>query len=208
MSRHRARPGVEPLDSRLVMSASHPALAAPLVHPAAVAPAFTADDLRAFADAYLSSRGDSNFNPAYDVNHNGKIGQGDALPILRALAPISPRVPPRLELALAPGDQVSGHHPANSGGVTRKATVTIIGRTTPNAIVFLDQPTPQTKATTATGNFRFQGGALVSDSQGYFAQTIALGKLGHSGSLTNNAFLVKDPFGRHMERAFPVLRIR
>ncbi len=207
MHRPRVRPGVESLDQRLVMSVSHPTVSAPI--PAtAVARAFTPADLQSFADAYLSVRGDSNFNPTFDFNGNGKIGQGDALPLLRALAPITPRVPPRLDIALAPGQQVVGHHPANSGGVTRLAIVTVVGKTTPNAIIFLDGPTAHTKGNQSTGNFKYEGGALASDSQGYFSYPVTLGTLSHSGSLTGTAFLAKDPFGRHMVRAFPILRIR
>jgi len=205
--RHGVRPGVETLDPRRLMSASQPA--APLPVPTPASTALAADsapvELRRFADAYLSTRGEPRYDPALDTNGNGQIGQGDATPILRALAPRTPRVEPRLELALAPGEQVTGHHPSNNGGVTRLAVVTVVGRTTPNSIIFTDGPVATGRR--PTGDFKFRGIALASDARGNFSYTLPLGALSHGGSLTNTAFLVHDPFGRHMERAFPIRRL-
>ncbi len=205
------RPGVEPLEARVVMSA------APLAPPAHLVPGsqpsadarrpFGPADLGAYALAYLSFRGAPDFTPQYDFNGTGFIGQNDATPILRGLAGITPRGPLRLQLALAPGQQVQGHHPADSGGVTRMATVTVIGKTTPNSIVFVDGPTTS-KYAQSTGNFKFRGGALTTNGAGEFDYTIRLTPLGHSGSLTAPAFLIRTPFGQQTIRSFPILRIR
>jgi hypothetical protein len=146
-----------------------------------------------------------NFTPQYDFNGTGFIGQNDATPILRGLASITPHVPLRLQLTLAPGEQVAGHHPANSGGVTRLGTVTVIGRTTPNSIVFTDGPT--TTSTLPLGNFKFQGIAVASDSQGNFSYTARLADLSRGGSLTGTTFLIRTPFGQQTIRAFPILRL-
>ena len=167
---------------------------------------FTAADLRAYADAYLSAQGDPDFTPQYDFNGTGFIGQDDATPILRGLASVTPKGPPRLTFKLAPGEQVQGHHPANSGGVTRMGTVTVIGQTTPNSIVFVDGPTTASHQQT-TGNFKFQGGALVSDAQGIFDYTVKLANVSRGGSLLGVNFLVRTPFNQQIIKAFPILRL-
>jgi hypothetical protein len=223
----RVRPGVEPLDARIVMSTAIPtvtAAASPTATPAASSTfrpvpgtfpsanpnrPFTPADLQAYAAAYLSVSGDPDFTPQYDFNGTGFIGQNDATPILRGLASITPDIPLKLTLKLAPGEQVSGHHPANNGGVTRDGTVTVIGKTTPNSIVFLDSPlTTSTHSASSTGNFKFEGGALTTDSQGYFSYTINLTALSHGGSLTATNFLIRTPFNQQLIRSFPILRIR
>jgi hypothetical protein len=219
----RIRPGVEQLDIRIVMSASVVASAAtpgtttqatfrpisgsqPSANPNRP---FTPADLQAYSRAYLTTLGEPDFTPQYDFNGAGFIGQPDASPILRGLASITPHIPLKLSLKLAPGEQVSGHHPANSGGVTRDATVTVIGKTTPNSIVFLDSPfTAANHSASSTGNFKFEGGALATDSQGNFSFTINLAALSHGGSLTATNYLVRTPFNQQLIRAFPILRIR
>ncbi len=220
-SPRRIRPGVEPLDARVVMSVAVPvsseAATTALLPPAHRIPgqfpgadahrAFIPADLQAYAAVYLSFRGASDFAPQYDFNGTGFIGQNDATAILRGLAGITPRVPLRLGLALAPGQQVSGHHPADNGGVTRLGTVTVIGKTTPNSIVFIDGPTTATHSE-STGNFKFQGGALATDARGFFSYTIKLSPDSHSGSLTAPAFLIRTPFNQQLIRSFPILRIR
>ena len=201
----RLRPGVEPLDARVVMSATVPGTttATPVVAPPThLTPGqypsanpdrpFTPADLQAYAAAYETYLGVPGFTPQYDFNGTGFIGQNDATPILRGLAAITPHVPLRLTLALAPGEQVSGHHPANSGGVTRLATVTVIGKTTPNSIIFTDGPDHQRAACRPT-NFKFQGIAVASNSQGNFEYTVKLNALSRGGSVTNTAFLVRTP---------------
>jgi len=208
-SRLRRRPGVEFLDARIVLSTVLPPPPTHLIpgqYPSADAHRpFTPSDLQAYAAAYETYAGEPNFTPQYDFNGTGFIGQNDATPILRGLAAITPREPLRLKLALAPGEQVSGHHPANSGGVTRDGVVTIIGKTTPNSIIFTDSLT--SKAGQVLINFKFQGGAVVSDSQGNFEDQVGLGKVNRGGSLTSAAYLIRTPFGQQLVRAFPIRRL-
>ena len=226
--RLRTRPGVERLDARLVMAVVLPSAAeavAVTAPPVATTPLmpfrpvpgshpsanpnrpFTPADLQAYSKVYLSTTSDPDFAPQYDFNGTGFIGQPDATPILRGLAAITPRIPLTLSLKLAPGEQVAGHHPSISGGATRLGTVTIIGKTTPNSIVFVDGPTPGTHFV-SSGNFKFQGGALATDARGYFYYTLNLTGVSHSGSLTAPAFLVRTPFDQQLIRSFPIFRIR
>ena len=203
MSDHRARiaPSVEGLETRLAMSAT------PIVAPIANVAEGQAE-LKAFAAAYLSHYGQPRYNPALDFNHNGVIGQPDVNPILRALAPFTPHRRQQVDLTLAPGDQVHGQHPANSGGVTRQDVVTILGKTTPNSIVFTDKLTGP-----RAGNYRFTGPAIAVDAEGNFSQTIVLstprGKGQHrpQGALTNVDYLVIDPFGHQTIRDFPIVQL-
>ena len=219
----RIWPSVERLDDRIAMSATVTVSATtpssttqatfrpiPGSQPSANPNrSFTPADLQAYARAYLTTLGEPDFTPQFDFNGTGFIGQPDATPILRGLASITPHIPLKLSLKLAPGEQVSGHHPATSGGVTRDATVTVIGKTTPNSIVFLDSPfTTSNHSASATGNFKFEGGALATDSQGNFSFTINLAALSHGGSLTATNYLVRTPFNQQLIRAFPILRIR
>ena len=208
--RHRLRPIVERFEERVAMSAV-------LLHPPTHVTAgqypsanpnrpFTIADLKAYAAAYLTYEGSPGFTPQYDFHGTGFIGQNDATPILRGLASVTPRVPLSLTLMLAPGEQVKGHHPANNGGVTRLATVTVIGKTTPNSIIFTDGPTRN--STLPINNFKFQGIALVSDSEGYFQYTAQLNAMSTGGSETNTAFLVRTPFGQQTIQAFPIRRLR
>ncbi len=166
--------------------------------------AFTPADLQAYAAAYESFRGDPGYAPQYDFNGTGFIGQNDATPILRGLAGITPRVPLRLSLALAPGQQIVGHHPSISGGATRLPVVTVIGKTTPNSIIFTDGPT--VSGNTSTGNFKFEGRALTSDANGVFSYSITLAALSKD-SLTATAYLIRTPFGQQTIRAFPIFRV-
>ena len=220
------RPGVERLDARLVLSAVAPIQAdatAPTTPGATVLASnfrpvpgsfpsadpnrpFTPADLQAYATSYLSVSGDPDFTPQYDFNGGGFIGQNDATPILRGLASITPKVPLTLSLRLAPGEQVHGHHPADNGGVTRLGTVTVIGKTTPNSIVFVDGPTSSTHQQ-STGNFKFEGGAFATDSQGYFYYTVNLAKPSRGGSLLGANFLIRTPFNQQLIRSFPILRL-
>jgi hypothetical protein len=208
-SRLRILPGVEPLDARIALSTTVPAPPTHLTpgeYPSADAHrAFTTADLQAYAAAYETYQGEPNFTPQYDFNGTGFIGQNDATPILRGLAEITPKEPLKLTLALAPGEQVSGHHPADSGGVTRDSTVTIIGKTTPNSIIFTDSVTSEAGQTLVS--FKFEGPALVSNSQGYFEETVALSNVSIGGSLTTNDFLIRNPSGQQLIRAFPILRL-
>lgn len=207
--RFRFRPGVEALDARVAMSAT--ALAAPIhlipgQYPSADAHrVFTPADLQAYAAAYETFRGQPGYTPQYDFNGTGFIGQNDATPILRGLASITPHVPLKLSLALARGEQVVGHHPANNGGVTRHAMVTVVGKTTPNSIIFTDAVIP--KPGQSQLGFKFEGPAFTSDAQGNFQVPVALSKLSRGGSLTSTAYLIRTPFGEQLIRAFPIRRL-
>lgn len=222
-AKHRLRPGVERLDGRVVLSTvltpdpatglvftTNPVLSIlpiPGSHPSANPNRpFTPADLTAYAKSYLSHQGQPDFTPQYDFNGTGFIGQNDATPILRGLASITPKTPLKLTLALAPGDQVVGHHPANSGGVTRLGQVTVVGQTTPNSIVFIDGPTTSTHAQ-PTGNFKFQGGALATNAQGRFNYVVKLATPSRGGSLLGVNFLIRTPFGQQTIRSFPILRL-
>ncbi len=218
----RLKPGVERLDARVVLSASAGLVAAmatttttinsnfrpvpgsfPSANPNRP---FTPADLQAYASSYLSVSGDPDFTPQYDFNGTGFIGQPDATPILRGLAAITPKTPLKVSLKLAPGEQVQGHHPADSGGVTRLGTVTVVGKTTPNSIVFIDGPTSSTHQQ-STGNFKFQGGAIATDSQGNFTYTVKLANVSRGGSLLGVNFLIRTPFNQQVIRSFPILRL-
>jgi hypothetical protein len=153
--------------------------------------------LSAYGEAYLSVRGKPNYNPAVDINHNGIVGMEDALPILRTLVPETPSVRPSLFLTLAPGEQVRTPHPANSGGVTREQKqVTIIGHTTPNSLVFTDD---------ANNDMRFKSGvAIPVDANGNFVITI---RFTSANKISQHDFMVIDPFGNRLRRAFPILQL-
>jgi hypothetical protein len=220
--RSRLRPSLEPLDHRVVLSAIAPVQAEATTTvtglPASFRPvpgsfpsanpnrAFTPADLQAYAESYLSVSGDPDFTPQYDFNGSGFVGQNDATPILRSLAAITPRQPLKLLLDLAPGEQVQGHHPADSGGVTRDATVTVVGKTVPNSIIFVDGPTSSTHQQ-STGNFKFEGGALTSNAQGIFDYTVNLARPSTGGSILGVNFLIRTPFNQQLIRSFPILRL-
>src|SRR5207245_4710904 len=109
---------------------------------------------------YNSRRGDPNYNPAADFNGNGFVGQGDAKLLLRNLAPLTPRIPLSVDLHLAPSDQVHFHASQNSGGQTFKKVVTIVGHTTPGALVFSDS---------SKSDYTFSGPVAVADARGFFS---------------------------------------
>ena len=98
-----------------------------------------------------------------------------------------------MAIGLAPGEEVKGPRPANSGGVTRGNLVTVVGRTTPNSIVFTDG---------IEADYSFRGLALPADSRGEFSYKIPV-ELG----LSNTEYLVLDPFGHRTVRAYPILRL-
>ena len=208
MSRPRVLPGVETLDQRLVLSASHPTahVAHPATEVASATRTFTPADLQAYANAYLSVRGGRFFNPAYDFDGNGKIQKSDAAPILRGLASITPPGPLKLTLALADGEQVPTPHPSSNGGVTARANVTIVGHTTPNSIIFSDGPTARLRYDLF--DYHFRGTPIISDANGVFHYSVSLNKLSSGGSLTNTEFLIRTPFAQQVIRAFPITRIR
>ena len=193
----KLRPHLDRLETRLALSGAP----VPGDLGGVVAPS-----LQAFVDAYPSTRGQANYNPAVDANHNGQIGHADALPILASLAAVTPRVPLRISINLAPGQEARDPHPRNSGGVTHLGRVTVVGRTTPNAVVYLDSPLSAFKGKAAgrstAGTYAFAGPALAADSRGYFSYNINL-----PDRLTNTEYLIRDPFGHQKVFAFPILRI-
>lgn len=208
---HRFRPGLERCEARLPLAASvgagptngtgspgssGPAVKPPAEQPILVGPAIN-PLLSAYAEAYLSVAGKPNYNPAVDVNGNGIVGMEDALPILRALAPVTPRARPSLLLTLAGGEQANTPHPANSGGVTREPKqVMVLGHTTPNSLVFTDD---------ANNDMRFKGGvAIPVDAHGNFAISITFTS---SNKIGQHDFMVIDPFGHRLKRAFPILQL-
>ena len=218
--RRPLRPGVERLDPRVVLATlnptpTHQAIANQVgtfrVIPGRFPSAnpdrpFTAADLQTYARVYLSHVGDPDFAPQYDFNGTGFIGQNDATPILRGLAAITPKVPLTLSLRLQGGQEVTGPHPANNGATTRLGNVTVVGKTTPNSIVFVDGPTGSTHSQT-TGNYKFQGGALATDSQGYFRYNVDLPADSRGGSLLTANFLIRTPSNQQLIRSYPIRRL-
>ena len=216
--RNQARPALEGLDARIVCAGMAPAAAPSPVQVSAPLPElkpgtfpsadrfrpFTPADLQAYARAYLSFRGEANYDQAFDFNGTGFIGQNDATPILRGLASITPMVPLALKLRLAPGQQLLTAHPSVSGAATRLGTVTVVGQTTPNSVLFFDSFADSRLG--ASGNFKFRGGALVSDANGRFTYTLPLTPLSKN-SLTTLNLLVRTPFNQQTIRAFPILRV-
>jgi hypothetical protein len=195
--RNRFRPRLAELEPRLALSAPTAAIHAAGANGAVPANRnrpFTPADLQAYSKAYLSFIGQPNYNPAYDFNGNGFIGQNDARPILRGLAAITPNIPLRIEMNLAPGEQIQGRHPIISGGITYKRDVTVIGHTTPNSIIFTDLTTGADP-----GNFKFEGPAVVSNAKGVFTISYKL-----SVGLTQTNYLIVTPFGQQTIHAFPI----
>jgi hypothetical protein len=147
-------------------------------------------DLNAFQKSFNTSFGSALYNPAVDANQNGFIGHGDGKLLVRNLTPLTPKVPLNIDLVLAPGDQAKGPNPKNSGGITNKHVVTILGHTTPGSIVFADS---------GLGDYKFNGAAIATDSSGNFSQTVTL-----TGGVNNFEYLAIDPYGQQTIRAFPV----
>jgi hypothetical protein len=150
----------------------------------------TLADLHAFPKSYLTRSGDANFAPAADANLNNQIGQQDARNLIRNLKPLTPKIPLKVDLTLAPEDAVRGHVPSTSGGHTYHETVTILGRTTPGSIVLADG---------GLGNYSFEGPAIATDAQGNFSV-----KAKNVDGINNNNFLVIDPYGQQVVRDFPI----
>ena len=70
MNRPHYRLSFDDLEERLALSTSPTATVLPAGNTITV--------LNEFATSYLSKVGDPNYNPAFDLNHNGQIGQTDA----------------------------------------------------------------------------------------------------------------------------------
>ena len=151
-------------------------------------------DEAAFAPAYLTKTGDGFYLPSADANGNGFVGQGDALALEHNLNPPTRSIAQSVTIALAPEDRPRGHiHQHNSGGFTYKSTVTIVGRTTPGSLIFSDS---------AAADYSFTGPIQHADANGQFAFRQRL-----ADKLTNTEFLIVDPFGHRLIRAFPIRRL-
>jgi hypothetical protein len=150
----------------------------------------TLADLQAFTKFYRAHKGDALYNAVADANLNNQIGQEDARALVRNLAPLTPKIPLKVKLTLAPADAVHGHVPSNSGGHTYNKTVTILGRTTPGSVVFTDS---------GFGDFSFTGPALATDAHGNFMTQST-----NTAGINNNTYLVVDPYGQQKIEAFPI----
>jgi hypothetical protein len=176
-NRSRRSPVVEVLEERRALSATPTSTV-------------TLSLLNGFTHAYLSHVGQPNYNPAFDLNHNGQIGQTDGRLLLRALPPVSPKVPLKLTLSLAPQDRARGPLPHNSGGITHSKEPTVLGHTTPGALVF---------SGTGTFDLNLHGPAVVADANGNFSYTINL-----TDGINQLNFQVVTPFGQQLLRAYPI----
>jgi hypothetical protein len=189
LRRHPFTPGFDAVEARLLMATT----ASPLGNSSASANPI----LYAYTQAYLSHLGQSNYNPALDADHNGVINGRDADPLLKSLIPQTPPTHLQLTLALGPHEQANTPHPANEGGVTRSPTyVTIIGRTTPNSLVFTDD---------SNNDFRFKGGSVIAvNAEGWFTDTVEISGPYKFGQ---HNFQVVTPSLQVIRRAFPILQL-
>ena len=156
-----------------------------------IPPGSTLTVLNEFTKFYPSVAGEPNFNPAFDVNHNGQIGQSDGRILLHALPPLSPKIPLTLNVALAPPDQVHGHVPTNLGGVTYSQEPTVVGHTTPGALIFTG---------TGTLDLKLRGPAVVANAQGNFSIKVKM-----SDGINELDLQAVDPYGQQTLRGFPIL---
>jgi hypothetical protein len=147
--------------------------------------------LVAFSKTYLSHVGQSNYNPAFDLNHNGQIGQTDAKILIRSLPPVSPKEPLTIEVAVAPKDRAREPLPQNSGGVSFVKDVMIIGHTTPGALIFTGA---------GTVDWKLRDPVLVADANGNFSLTF-----NQSNGINQLDFQAVDHFGQQARRSFPML---
>ena len=180
-NRARARLSLDVLEERLALSAVSPSAAV----------GNTLAVLTAFTRAYQSHSGEANYDPALDLNHNRQVGQEDGKRLLRTLPPLSPNIPLKLVVSLAPQDRIKGHHPANSGGVTFDKTPSVIGHTTPGSLVFTG---------TGTVDLKLRGPAFVADAAGNFSVPVKL-----NDGINQFDLLVVDAYGHQTLRAFPIL---
>jgi hypothetical protein len=203
MNARRYRPALEGLETRLALSELAPGGAStspsavgnlPIIPgpPGAGTDQGTLAVLASFSEAYLSHQGHPRYNPAFDLNHNGQIGQTDAKLLLRSLPPVGPKVPLTINVTLAPQDKARGHVPTNLGGVTHHRVPTVLGHTSPGALVFTGAGTIDAKLT---------GPVLVADRHGNFSM-----KLIQSDGINQLDFRAVDAYGQQTQlRAFPIL---
>ncbi len=180
--RAKTRLSLERLEDRLALSAVAST-------PAQVAN--TLAELTAFTKAYQSHPGEANYNPALDLNHNNQIAQVDGVLLLHALPPLSPNIPLGLDVAVAPQVAARGSHGTVSGGATFNKTPTILGRTTPGALIFTG---------TGTVDLKLRGPAYVANAQGDFSV-----KLNLTAGINQFDLKVVDAYGHQTLRAFPIL---
>jgi len=150
-------------------------------------------DLRAFASAYESKPGDSNYNAAADFNLDGIVNHLDAKALMENMPPLTPEVPLQLVMNLLPADQAHYAAPKNSGGSTNLKDITILGHTVPGSIVLEDS---------SNGFYKWDGGAVATDANGDFS----VQETNTTGVNTYN-FLIIDPFGQQLIRSYPVFWI-
>jgi hypothetical protein len=146
--------------------------------------------LTAFTKAFLTTPRDPLYNPAVDVNHNGFIGIGDGRLLLGSLPPLTRMIPLRVTLTLSRTEGVFTKVPSNSGDHTNFKTVTILGHTTPGALIFSDN---------SSGDYSFQGPATVANAQGNFSF-----KVTNTQGINNNDFLIVDAYGQQLIRDDPI----
>jgi hypothetical protein len=187
---------LEDLEERLTLSTAHPLHVSTSAQVQSMAAATTVPSggtiavLDEFAKAYLTRVGQPNYNPVFDLNHDGQIGQGDARLLLHSLPPVSRDIPLTITVTLAPQDKARGHVPQNSGGVTHNQNPTILGHTTPGAIIFTG---------TGTLDLKLRGPVLVADAHGNFSYTDHL-----TDGINQLDFQAVDPYGHQTLRAFPI----
>ncbi len=150
----------------------------------------TLADLKAFSSHFLTTTNNALYSPLADANQNGRVGFVDAKYIARNLAPLTPKGRMFVNLTLAPGDAVKGHHSNISGGATAKQTVTILGRTVPGSVVFSDS---------GLGDYTFSGPVLPTDAHGNFSV-----KVTNREGLNNYDFLAISPYGQQKIQDFPI----
>ena len=178
-ARRNRRPSLERLESRWTMSATAVASAAD-----------TIATLEAFTQHYPSRLGNANYDPALDLNHNNQIGQDDGKLLLHSLPPVSPPILLKLQVSLAPADQARGSVPQNSGGVTHLRQVTVLGHTTPGALIFTG---------TGTLDLKLRGPAYVADAQGNFAIPFTM-----KDGINQCDVEAVDAYGHQVLRAYPI----
>jgi hypothetical protein len=150
-------------------------------------------DLRLFANAYSSERGQTAYNPAADFNRNGLVNLYDAKMLEHNMTPLTPEIPLDAAINLLPSDQAHYAAPKNSGGSTLKKDITINGYTTPGSLVIQDSKAQ---------DYSFTGSAVATDADGFFSV-----QRKNKEGINNNDFLILDPFGHQLIHDFPVFWI-
>ncbi len=149
-------------------------------------------DLAPFAKSFGTKPGWTGYLPSADFNQNGIINLYDAKAVERNMPPLTPDSPLNADINLVPSDQAQYAAPKNSGGSTMKRDVQIDGYTMPASIVLeiqLSNLTPPDKA-------------IATNARGFFT----LSTKNSQGVNTTN-FLILDPYGRQLVRAYPIFWI-